>query len=364
VALQLALANATVLAACRDMAKCKRSVSGINVVSIALGSTGHAKAVKIDLGDLRQVSAAAEKLLREVPQLDILVANAGAATQFPHSLTSDGLETTFQVNYLGHFLLVTRLLPLLKQKLGSRVVHLTSGAHRGAPAEGVFLSKSAINNASNLGPYARYGMAKLANLVFARELDRRHFNEGRVYSNAVHPGVVATDMLKLSNFQAMLGSDLGEIAHTLAKLRNDVFAYTPQQGSLPLLYCAAGEAIEKEAIHGALVVPVAKAWPARHPKAEDVAFGEELWNFSENLIREALHHIEETPFTDTTGELEALTSRLDSQLARPRPRPAERKDDSGGMSHLVDALEGVLHEQIVVNLNRSSKVRQAAANFI
>eukprot|EP00929_Paragymnodinium_shiwhaense_P115837 TRINITY_DN8499_c0_g2_i1.p1 TRINITY_DN8499_c0_g2~~TRINITY_DN8499_c0_g2_i1.p1 ORF type:complete len:531 (+),score=129.39 TRINITY_DN8499_c0_g2_i1:103-1695(+) len=315
-ALQLALANATVLAACRDMAKCRSSVSDINTVSAALRSHGQAKAILIDLGDLNQVARAAEKILREVPRLDIIVANAGIATQVPHSLTVDGVETTFQVNYLGHFLLITRLLPLLRNATTSRVVHLTSGAHRGAPSEGVLLSKSAINDPSAVGLYGRYGMAKLANLVFAKELDRRYFEDGGLYSNAVHPGVVATEMLRISNFENILGPDLGRIVFHLLKLRNEIFAYTARAGSLPLLYCAAGKAVEEEAIHGQLVVPVAKAWPSWHAKAEDEEFAKQLWAFSESLVREALHAVQDTKATNASKELETLANRLDAQLRK------------------------------------------------
>ena len=94
------------------------------------------------------------------------MANAGCATQFPRRLTVDGIEATFQANYLGHFLLLTRLLPLLEKTascpgaIPSRVVHLTSGAHRGAPEAGVPLTLDGIND-PDIGPYARYGMAKV-----------------------------------------------------------------------------------------------------------------------------------------------------------------------------------------------------------
>ena len=88
------------------------------------------------------------------------------------------------MNFLGHFLLTRELLKKL-----SRVVHVTSGAHRGAPKDGVPLTLEGLNDAS-MGAYARYGVSKLASLLLAQELDRR---SGRaVYSNAVHPGVVAS----------------------------------------------------------------------------------------------------------------------------------------------------------------------------
>eukprot|EP00435_Cladocopium_sp_Y103_P070560 s1830_g35.t1 len=135
VAMQLSRANATVFVGCRDVAKCRRDF-GEN-------------AMALDLADLQQTAAVARQILATLPALHILVNNAGVATQFPYNLTVDGVETTFQVNYLGHFLLTEQLLPLLSS--GSRVVHLTSGAHRAAPVE-VPLTLEGIND-KNMGPY-------------------------------------------------------------------------------------------------------------------------------------------------------------------------------------------------------------------
>ena len=132
------------------------------------------RTVQLDLADLKSVQRGAARLRRELRSLHVLVLNAGVATQFPHALSADGVERTFQANYLGHFHLTTRLLPLLtrgakRSRRPSRVVHLTSGAHRGAPAEGVPLTLDGVNSPA-LGAYARYGMAKLASLAFSAEL--------------------------------------------------------------------------------------------------------------------------------------------------------------------------------------------------
>eukprot|EP00928_Gymnodinium_smaydae_P088352 TRINITY_DN72452_c0_g1_i1.p1 TRINITY_DN72452_c0_g1~~TRINITY_DN72452_c0_g1_i1.p1 ORF type:complete len:376 (+),score=39.65 TRINITY_DN72452_c0_g1_i1:32-1129(+) len=285
VALQLAIANATVILACRDAKKCLRAAEQIR---LSAHHNERVRCVELDLANLQQVDACARSLLQELSVLDILVNNAGIATRFPHTVTSDGFEVTFQVNYLGHFLLTTRLLPLLTSPSlvsPARIVHLSSGAHRGAPPEGVPLVKAAINDPAGIGAYARYGMAKLANLVFARELGRR---EPRVLSTAVHPGVVATQMLRRSNFDAMLGTYVGGVVFRLARLRNLIFAYSCRAAALTVLYCAASPDIDRFQTQGAFFVPVATAWSPRHPAAEDVAFGERLWNFSERAVSEAL----------------------------------------------------------------------------
>lgn len=290
--LQMALANATVLMACRSSSKCDAAVREVTAAVAARGSSGTARAVVLDLAKLRQVAEVADALLQELPRLDVLVNNAGLATQFPHRLSEDGVELTFQVNYLGHFLLTTRLLPLLLaagSAAGSapaRVVHLTSGAHRGAPLEGLPLDLARLNEAATMGAYARYGAAKLANLVFAHELARRHRS---LLSSSVHPGVVATDMLRPDNFQAMLGNVLGPVAWRLAQWRNALFAYTPRAAAVTMLFCAVAPDLEKQPLrNGELFVPVAARWPAKHPRATDLAFAAALWDFSTQLLSEAL----------------------------------------------------------------------------
>mmetsp|Transcript_14943 Transcript_14943/g.48064 ORF Transcript_14943/g.48064 Transcript_14943/m.48064 type:complete len:227 (+) Transcript_14943:748-1428(+) len=200
-----------------------------------------------------------------------------------------------QANYLGHFALTTRLLPLLtrtapeRSGLG-RVVHLTSGAHRGAPPEGVPLSLASINDA-RLGGYARYGMAKLANLAFATELARRQ--GGELLSSAVHPGVVASDMLRRGNFEAMLGRRLGGLAWQLAQARNALFAYSTEQAALTILFPAVAPELagwaDAPGRNGRLFVPVATPWEPRHPMATDEAFGAALWGFSECVVAGRAH---------------------------------------------------------------------------
>ena len=278
VATQLANANANVVLACRDELRCEeaaRKVSGHHVV--------------MDLNDLKSVDAAASRLRKKLNRLDGLILNAGVAAQFPLELTVDGIERTFQANYVGHFALATRLLPLLTRtakRTGrrSRVIHLTSGAHRGAPPEGVPLSLDAINGP--MGAYARYGMAKLANLAFAAELARRA--GGAVVSHAVHPGVVATNMLRVDNFAAMLGPLAGRLAWLVAQARNLLFAYSPRTAAVSVLYAAVAPEVGSLANNGQLFVPVATHWPPHHPMALDESFGARLWAFSEETVRVAL----------------------------------------------------------------------------
>ena len=135
---QLLRANATVVLACRDVDKCEAAAQTLRaeVATVsAVAARPDVRVVHVDLSDLRQVGRAAQTLDAELGALDLLVANAGVAAQFPLALTTDGVEQTFQSNYLGHFALVTRLLPLLErssQRRGapSRVVRLTFASNQ------------------------------------------------------------------------------------------------------------------------------------------------------------------------------------------------------------------------------------------
>ena len=308
VARQLALARARVVLACRDAAKCDAAASDVRAAAgLRLDDSSDAvQTVRLDLSDLRAVLGCAAALDRQLRSLHILVLNAGVAAQFPTARTVDGVERTYQANYLGHFALATRLLPLLertarRERRPSRVVHLTSGAHRGAPAEGVPLSLERINGP--MGAYARYGMAKLASLAFSNELARRYRPPPAgapahppgdaapppplVLSNAVHPGVVATEMLRPGNFASMLGPSLGRAAWLVAQARNLLFAYSPRTAAVTVLYAAAADEVEAERLTGALLVPIATRWTPHHPMATDAAFGRALWDHSERLVRDA-----------------------------------------------------------------------------
>lgn len=308
VAKQLAIANASVILGCRDMRKCDAAAATLRDRFLSPARpAGAVQTLQVDLNDLRAVAHAVRQLERRSRSLHMLVLNAGVATQFPLSLTVDGVERTWQANFLGHFLLTTRLLPMLERsgsaRAPARVVHLTSGAHRGAPAAGVPLDIDVING--RMGAYARYGMAKLASLAFSNQIARQQATAAgsrapRVLSNAVHPGVVSTEMLRASNFVQMLGFGVGHAVWLVAKARNLVFAYSPRTAALSVLYAAAAPELVGPQSHikpgqrraaattGKLFVPIATRWPAHHPMADDPAFAKALWEFSENLVRRAL----------------------------------------------------------------------------
>ena len=149
---------------------------------------GHARIVALDLGDLASVRRAASTVLTDTEPLHVLINNAGIAG--PRGLTKDGFEITFGTNHLGPFLLTRLLLPKLRENAQARVVTVASRAHRGA--KGIDFAHLREPTRSRTA-IAEYGVSKLANILFTRELARRLDGSGTT-AYALHPGVVASDL--------------------------------------------------------------------------------------------------------------------------------------------------------------------------
>lgn len=170
----LASKGATVVLACRNAAKGQEIADTID---------GDTRVAALDLADLASVREFADN----IGEFDVLINNAGLMN-VPFSRTKDGFETQFGVNHLGHFVLTGLLLP----KVGDRVVTLASVAHKQTPKLWVDdLNYEHRRYQRNLA----YAQAKLSNLMFARELQRRlRETDSTVRSYAVHPGVSATEL--------------------------------------------------------------------------------------------------------------------------------------------------------------------------
>lgn len=163
-----------------------------------------------DFASLSQVRRFAEKVYDNEERLDVLVNNAGIYMR-DRQLTEDGFETTFAVNHLAPFLLTNLLLDLLKKSAPARIINVSSMAH-----EGVRLDFDDLQGKKRYAPYDAYSKSKLANLLFTYELARRLDNSG-VTVNALHPGVIATKMLR-SSFGSFGGQPVKEGAARIAYL--------------------------------------------------------------------------------------------------------------------------------------------------
>ncbi|KIP09875.1 hypothetical protein PHLGIDRAFT_18507 [Phlebiopsis gigantea 11061_1 CR5-6] len=197
-ALPLARAGATVVILSANEEKGKTTEAEINQELKGLNSYGSVTWHGVDLGDLKAVDAVAKKLAGELERLDMFIANAGIA-QAPHGLTSDGLERHFEVNNLSHHVLIMRLLPIMKKTAQTappttvRIVMQSSELHRAAPGDTKFLTKEEINK--EYDGTQLYGRTKLGNILFAREIAKRHLADTvkPILAISVHPGTVDTD---------------------------------------------------------------------------------------------------------------------------------------------------------------------------
>jgi len=182
----LAAHGANVVGAARDLKKAETATAQVRKDAVANG--GSLELIELDLGSLKSVRAAADKLIAKGEPFDIIIANAGVmATPFGH--TADGFETQFGTNHLGHFVFVNRIAPLLRA--GGRLVNVSSAGHR---YSNVDLDDPGFER-TPYDPFVAYGRSKTANILFAVEFDNRHRARG-VRAAAVHPGVIKTELAR------------------------------------------------------------------------------------------------------------------------------------------------------------------------
>lgn len=174
----LALRGARVLGTARTVEKAQGALAAFG--------TSH-KGFACELADPSSVRACVQALKSEA-RLDAVICNAGIMA-LPRLEQAFGYELQFFTNHIGHFLLVTGILDHLSES--ARVVMLSSAAHMGAPKEGIQFEN--LSGASGYSAWKAYGQSKLANLLFAKELARR-FKGTKKTANAVHPGVIATNL--------------------------------------------------------------------------------------------------------------------------------------------------------------------------
>lgn len=226
---RLSAAGADVVMAIRDRTKGEQAIAEIRrevpeaKVSIR----------QLDLSSLSSVAALGEELTAEGRPIDILINNAGVMTPPQRQQTSDGFELQFGTNHLGHFALTGRLLGLLRAAESARVVSVSSIA---ATQGGIDFAD--VNAEHGYKAMHSYGVAKLAQLMFAVELDRRSRAGGwGLMSNAAHPGLTKTNLLS--------GASYGRTTPTLqARLTRLTWRLLPfmwldiDEGIKPTLYAA------------------------------------------------------------------------------------------------------------------------------
>lgn len=156
-------------------------------------SDKNVEVITADLSDFQGVKEFSEKVKARFKRLDILINNAGAF--FPiHSYNSEGIENTFALNHLGYFRLTGLLLPLLQKSSAARIINTSSNAHKKAK-----LDLNDLNLEKSYNGWKAYSRSKLANILFTRELSRR-LEKSSITVNAFHPGVIATDIVRMLPF--------------------------------------------------------------------------------------------------------------------------------------------------------------------
>lgn len=269
-ALALARAGASVVIAARNRDRGDAAAQRIR------NETGN-PAVRfeaLDLANLASVADFAARLTASESSVDILINNAGIMTPPERRTTADGFELQFGLNYLGHFALTARLLPLLRRSGAARVVSLGSVAARSGRIDfGDLQSERAYH------PRHAYDQSKLADLLFAFELQRRSTAGGwGITSIAAHPGVSRTNLL-------INGAGANSLAGR-ARRYLGVFFQPVEQGALPTLFAAAAPEAQGGAYYGPRYLGETRGpvHNARVPSAAlDQAVARRLWEESERL---------------------------------------------------------------------------------
>ncbi len=259
--------NATVIMACRSLDKGEAALKKILAETPeAETSEADLKLMPLDLADISSVRQFAQEFHSHHNKLDILVNNAGVMA-VPYQKTVDGFEMQFGVNHLGHFALTGLLLDLLKDNERSRVVTISSYAHRYG-----WISFNDLNGERFHYRWIAYCQSKLANLLFAYELQRRLSKSGaKTVSLGAHPGWTSTELQRHASMFRFL---------------NPVIGQTPDMGALPTLYAATaeniqgGEYIGPDGFLGQRGYPH-KINPSRQSRNERI--GKRLWEVSEEL---------------------------------------------------------------------------------
>ena len=227
----------------------------------------------LDLASLASVADFAKRLTASGSPLDLLINNAGVMALPKRQVTADGFEMQFGTNYLGHYALTAHLLPLLRRSGVSRVVSLSSIAHRLS-----FMHFSDLQGERLYSPLKAYGQSKLAMLMFALELQRRSAAAGwNLMSLAAHPGWARTDLFT---------SGPGPLLSFATQFAAPLFSQSAESGALPILFAATSPQAKPGGYYGPNGLSELKGSPAPAlimPQASDKAAAAKLWDISAQL---------------------------------------------------------------------------------
>lgn len=254
---KLAGMGARIVMVARDRSRGEATLARLREVGPGVEHTLH----YADLSKIAEMKRVAAEISAAEPRIDVLINNAGALFS-SRQITADGLEKTFALNHMSYFVVTLGLADRLRATPGARVVNTSSNAHRRGR-----LDLDDLQSEKNYRGFPVYGVSKLCNILFTRELARRWAGTG-VTANSLHPGFVST------RFGDESGGWFGRLIGA-AKL----FAISPEKGAETIVYLAS--AGEVEGVSGKYFFECREVSPTR--AAQDDEAAQRLWRESARL---------------------------------------------------------------------------------
>ncbi|CAK90884.1 unnamed protein product (macronuclear) [Paramecium tetraurelia] len=266
-ALQLGNMNATIIIACRDTIKGQQVLDQLNKITKAY-------LIQLDLSCFNSIKQCVEDFKKlKIPQIDILINNAGVMAPQTYKTTKQSYELQFGTNHLGHFLLTELLIPYLKAAEQSRVVNVSSLAHKQSNLDFQDINYAQYANSklwSIKYSLLAYGNSKLCNILHAMEISKRH----GIKACSLHPGAVRTELLREIVKNPLLNAFL--ILITPFKL---LLFKSSLQGAQTTLQCALED--YDKLVDGGYYSDC----KLKQPNIANKQLAEKLWEFSDEKLK-------------------------------------------------------------------------------
>jgi len=260
--------NATVILACRSEEK---AIDAMNKIKIE-NSKADLHFIRLDLGDLESIESFVKTYKSKFKKIDILLNNAGIMT-VPYDVTKDGFELQNGINHLGHFALTAQLFDLIKSTKDSRIVNVSSIAHKNGSID----FDNYLYEKGGYGKVKSYSRSKLSNLLFTYELARK-VEENKIDMKVLvaHPGVSQTE----------LGRTIkkNRVARALISMMS-FFSQKASQGTLPLVRASLDENAQSGDYYGPSGFMEMKGKPVKvksNKKSHNIESAKKLWDISED----------------------------------------------------------------------------------
>ena len=255
--------------ACRSLSKCEAARKKILDQLKGSVKPNQLTCEVLNLSSLKDVKRYGESVRASGKAIDSLILNAGVMYP-PFELTEDGLETTWGVNHVAHFLLTQELLPVLRKSPKATIVSVSSNAH--FAVDGVD-DISKFNDKETYNIVIQYGRSKLANLLFAKELSKKV--EPNILVNSLNPGGVRGDLYRNLPFGV----------RQFAEYLQDFVFWSEEQSALSVIGCAWNPAVFEQHITGKYFVPVWREDEGSF-KARNSTLGKLWYEETETLLKQ------------------------------------------------------------------------------